>query len=497
MRTTTRPSHLSSLILRTTRVLVHFALPGLLLAALTRHLSPFFVRASAVIVVGLLVHWWYRRRAERTLYDAVAGLVPFVVAVAYVDVVWHIYNVGRMQVYADTLHGYLPLSEMSLLDSNFWLFGVKPFVTPLILKICGGDMARVNDFFVGSYLLVTLFFLWSLFFLFRDRTEKLLAFYLFVFLFLNQSLIGAWLTIAQSETPAIVATIGMIATYAYGYGRRDAWKRGGWRAKAFLTVVVVSVVLFSFSRDTNLYFLPVLAVFYLFVFQTSRQRIVASSAIAAIFFFHSWTMEQSGRWKFSVANVVFQRVIPNEALRSLFQEKYELPEDDVVMPAGNRRASEEFENSKILFDPGGDGTDWVSRHGSSAYKRFLLTHPRYVITEWYRGWNAYNANFYRWTLRRGRRYRLHPVLHSFPGRISFLGAALVLIGGVMFLQDNPVLLLTALHAFVIGLVAFHGDAMEVERHMQQAGMTLRFSFLLLLPHLYGAVRDHLEVETPA
>jgi hypothetical protein len=68
----------------------------------------------------------------------------------------------------------------------------------------------------------------------------------------------------------------------------------------------------------------------------------------------------------------------------------------------------------------------------------------------------------------------------------------VLVGGVLFLQDNPVLSLTALHAFIIGLVAYHGDAMEVERHLQQAAMTLRFSYLLLLPHLYGAIRSHIE-----
>lgn len=493
----TRLSHLSSLSLRATSVLVHFVLPGLLLTALARYLSPFFGRASAVITLGFLLHWWYRSRAERTLYHVLSGLLPFVVAIAYVDVVWHLYNVGRMQVYADTLHGYLPLSEMSLLDSSFWLFGVKPFVTPLILKICGGDMERVSDFFVGSYLLVTLFFLWSLFFLFRDRTEKLLAFYLFVLLFLNQSMIGAWLTVAQSETPTIVATILMIAAYAYGYGHRDAWRRDGWRAKAYLGLVVVSTVLFSFSRDTNMYFLPVLAVFYLLVFQTRRERVVVTCVVAVTFFLHSWTMERSGRWKFSLANVLFQRVIPDEELRPLFQERYDLPEDDLVMPAANHWASEEFENKEILFDPDGNGADWVSRHGLSAYKRFLLTHPRRVISEWYGGWNAYNADFYRWTLRRGRRYRLHPILHSFPGRISFLGATLVLVGGVLFLQHNPLLSLTALHAFIIGLVAYHGDAMEVERHMQQAAMTLRFSYLLLLPHLYGAIRGHLETDLAA
>jgi hypothetical protein len=489
---TTRLSRFSSLTLRATRGFVHFVLPGLLLTALARHLSPFFGRASAVIAVGFLLRWWYRRRAAKPLDDVLSGLLPFVVAIAYVDVVWQLYNVGRMQVYADTLHGYLPLSEKSLLDSSFWLFGKKPFVTPAILKICGGDMAGVNDFFVGSYLLVTLFFLWALGFLFRDRTEKLLAFYLFVLLFLNQSMIGAWLTIAQSETPAMVATILTIAAYAYGYGRRDMWRRDGFRANAFLGLVVVSTVLFSFSRDTNLYFLPVLAVFYLLVFQRRRERVLVTCGIAAIFFLHSWTMERSGRWKFSLANVLFQRVIPDEELRSLFQERYDLPEDDLIMPAANHWASEEFENKKVLFDPDGDGADWVSRHGLSAYKRFLLTHPRFAISEWYGGWNAYNANFYRWTLRPGRRYRLHPILHSFPGHISFLGATLVLVGGVLFLQDNPVLSLTALHAFIIGLVAYHGDAMEVERHLQQAAMTLRFSYLLLLPHLYGAIRSHIE-----
>jgi hypothetical protein len=481
----------TSIVFSCTRYVVHYVLPVLILLALRRHLSPFFLRASAVVVVGMLVYFRFRRSDWRRLTHAVPVLLAAFALIAFVDVVWHLHNTGRMQVYPDALNGYIPLSEKSIWGWEFWFFDIKPFVTPLLFKIAGRDIALLNDIFVVGYLLVTVGFLLLLRLVFEDRTERLLSFYLLVLLFLNQSLIGAWLTVAQSEVPAIVTTIAMLAVYGYGFALRERLLLSSWKRHAYTAVVVVSTVAFSFSRDTNLYFVPVLVLFYAWTLRDRRQRIVVATALASLFVLHNATMNASGRWKFPLTNVVLQRVLPDPELRAHFQESYGLPVDALLASGVDRRASEDFENKELLVDFGDGGEDWVSTRGLEAYKHFLLTNPTFVVSRWYARWNAYNADFFRWTLRRRTRFKLHPVLFSFPGAISFFGGVLVLTGSMFFVRDCPLVSLAALHAFTIGVVAYHGDSMEVERHMQQAAMTLRVAFVLLLPLLLRAVRAYL------
>jgi hypothetical protein len=163
-----------------------------------------------------------------------------------------------------------------------------------------------------------------------------------------------------------------------------------------------------------------------------------------------------------------------------------------VEPAANKRASEEFENKELIFSNDGRNEDWVSKHGLESYKNFLITHPGYVLSEWMKHWNGYNADFWRWTLRRGPRHRLNHMIFSFPGWISFFGAVLLLLSGFLLLRENPLISLTVLHSMVIGIIAYHGDAMELERHLQQAAMTLRFSFLILVVVLYKIVKSYIE-----
>ncbi|MFQ5791677.1 MAG: hypothetical protein ACE5JI_14490 [Acidobacteriota bacterium] len=477
--------------------LIHIGLPAFVLLSLGPHVSAFFFRGSALVIIIYILHLKYRRRGNPSRYQTFVAILPFIVGIAYIDVIWHLYNVGRLQVYSDALYGYIPLSQMSIFDLDFWFFEVKPFVTPLIFKLCSRDMARVNDFFVTSYLLTTVFFLVAVSSLFAGFTEKVFVFYMLILFFLNQSLMGAWLTIAQSEVPAIVTTILMLGVFAYSYRKKDCLEQATKTPYWLMPVIFVSTFAFSFARDTNMYFLPFVILFYFLVFKKAKHRIVVTVMISSVFLLHNRTMEKAGRWRFPLANVLMRRIIPDDGLRKLFQEKYHLPDDAVVEPAANQWASGEFENKDLIFASEGQDEDWVGKYGLKSYRSFLITHPGYVVSEWVKHWNAYNAGFWRWTLRRGRKYRLNEMTFSFPGSISFFGAILILLSGLALMKENPLVSLTIVHSVVIGVIAYHGDAMEVERHLQQAAMTLRFSFLILVVLLYKFLKRHLRSgETP-
>jgi hypothetical protein len=215
---------------------------------------------------------------------------------------------------------------------------------------------------------------------------------------------------------------------------------------------------------------------------------------AALFFLHNGTMVRAERWKGPLANVLMKRIIPNSYARTLFQREYHLPGDDIVKPAARKWASSEFEGKDEIYSIDGENDDWVSRHGLSSYRNYLITHPRRVISEWIGHWSFYNQGYWRLGLKPGGRYRLNNLIFSFPGDVSFAFALLALAAGLVFLRENPLISLAMLHAFVIGFVAYHGDAMEVERHFQQASMTMRISFLILVVLLYGIVKDYLQSE---
>ena len=151
-------SEKSTTVLDALEKLIHVALPLFILLSLSRHYSLFFYGASVGLIFSYVALLKFGRLQKKNLYRAFVFILPFMVGLAYVDAVWHLYYFGDLRITTDATHGYFPQSELSLAEMSFWLLGVKPFVTPLIFKIFNGNLAAVNSFFVLSYLATTLFF---------------------------------------------------------------------------------------------------------------------------------------------------------------------------------------------------------------------------------------------------------------------------------------------------------------------------------------------------
>jgi hypothetical protein len=424
--------------------------------------------------------------------------LPLMILIIFVVAIWNIYHIGPMSRSPDS-NDYIRISKLSLANIDFWLFEFKPFVTPLIFKTLQRNWEALNIFYIILYLFSALLFILMITKFFPRAQEKILAYYIFLMFFLNQQFMSPWLMCALSEIPNMAITLVLLATcgFSFLYQKQRNPRRN--ITPLLVAANVLVVFFFSFSRDTNLYFLPILLLFYFLIFKNFKQRAVITFFILAIFFLNMFSLQHSGRWKLPLANVIMRGIIPNEGLRRLFQKKYHLPQDDLIMPCAGKFAYEDIPNKRYIVDLlhlksiAGDPQpqDWLSRYGMPAYVNYLITHPRDVIQSWIGDWDIYNCNLwemYAGSIIKVKNKKLNPLLFSFPGNVSFFMAILIFLFGMLYLKENPLVLLSLLHAAVIGIISLVGDATEWGRHYQQASMTLKISFLLFILHAYSKIR---------
>jgi len=467
-------------------------LPGYYILSVRNFFSMTDALAAMVLVfLGALL------ARKRLSAHANAGLIHTILllftVLIFFRVIWNIYDIDMLLVYPDT-RDYLRHSALSLFSGEFWFVGERPFVTSLIFKLFKGNWALLNKVYIISFLGVVLMFGLTVVRFVAGQRERLVMGYVLVYLFSNQQCINLWLSCALSELPAIVMTLMLFSLYGLLYvGRPYLEKSVLIRASA---IVVTGLVLFfyTFTRDTNMYFLFVFMVFVVPIFRGWSARTLTVLLIAGLFFGHHSALKTSGRWKYPLANVIMWRILPDAGLRGLFQEDYHLPADALVLPCANKWAYDHCPGKEILVTCRTCGNyrehphDWVSLYGMGAYSHFLLTHPGYVLGLWIRHWNIYNAELWSYAPDKVKSRRLNDVLFRFPGSISLVSVVATLLFGCIFLRKYPMILLALGHACIMGLVSLHGDVMEFVRHYQQAAMTLKISYVLCLVHMYGEVK---------
>jgi hypothetical protein len=464
--------------------------------SLSNHIPNFCVYLLAAVFLIMTYIFRHHPSQKQNLWEIlISKSLPLVTLIVFVISIWSIYHIGDLKIFPDT-GDYIKHSVVNLSNMDFWLCGHRLFVTPLILKIFHRDWAAINVFFIIIYLLSAFLFIMMITRFFPKPREKVLASYVFLMFFLNQSFMSLWLICALSETPAIVLTLALLSSYGFSFLYKNTLNNHKGRTLFFIALNVLVIFLFSFSRDTNLYFLPCLALFYFLIFKEIKYKIAISFFILAIFFLHSTSLKHSDRWKLPLGNVVMRGIIPNEELRQLFQIKYHLPPDELIMPCSGKFAYEDVPNKNYIVNFQSDNKnsqpqDWVSRYGMQAYKNYLLTHPGNIIAGWIDEWDIYNSNLWHYTQTddKANEKKLNSFLFGFPGSVSFFAAILIFLFGILYIKENPLVLLAFFHAAVIGIISYAGDATEWGRHYQQASMTLKIAFLLFILHAYSKIMN--------
>ena len=258
---------------------------------------------------------------------------------------------------------------------------------------------------------------------------------------------------------------------------------------------LITLTLWDFSRDTNVYILPITFTTIIVILawpglwkKIPRKEIVfVSIYLILLFIFHQRTQHDSGRWILPFQSNLIYRVFPNEDRVEFFK--------NLGMPV-----TEELLTYTDLFDgpaymnQSSEFMDWVYEDGMAAYQMFLIDYPLWAVLEVYDALEyLFMENLQPWfTGPDGVRQLtyikmgdiLHPKSHSILFINGIFSLAILFVGLYSRAQENIIwawivmwLLFSELFLLII---SYHGDPRSTTRHALVAVMPMRLSIWLLL-----------------
>jgi hypothetical protein len=274
-----------------------------------------------------------------------------------------------------------------------------------------------------------------------------------------------------------------------------------------LSVMIVVTVLYSFTRESNLYFVVLGAVVFALI---SFSKIVSKEArpymiaylVAAIVLLvvQNLSFGSGNRWQIHIYDHLAKRVIPNQERLDYFVAAG-LPLSEQLIGITDMPGYEY--QPYLMFDSEmGAVRDWVNQKGVSTYLMYLITHPLDSVSEPFRKitllLNGENTEYHYpryavptipdWLTTLTRRlYPREPLV--------MWGFFAVMVVGVgwYFSKGNArqpawlVVLVFLLSLYPMMFIVWHGNPLEIERHAAQIGLQFRLAgwmgLLLLLDHL--------------
>ncbi|MFH1418669.1 MAG: hypothetical protein ABII12_10350 [Planctomycetota bacterium] len=396
--------------------------------------------------------------------------VPAALFLAALWLAWPIHDDVSPRVWSDS-PSYVRWPAADPPIEGLRVIGPRPPVYPLLLKLTGDGAALC---YVQTVLSVACwcFFGWAIFGTPGVVFGAVLANFPVVWLW-NHTLLSESLSFSL-----LAASFGAIGLLAKKSTRRR--------------LILASCVLaaFAFTRDSNIFLLPVLVLPCLLV------RLKASwplACVALVVFATGFISARlSNRWQWGHANAITARILPDAQAVAFFSEAG-MPTDDAVLRQAGKCTSGPLVE---IFHACPEFFDWLEEKGARTYAGWLVFRKAsYVepwrflqqITDFDAGWYAKQGSAKRDFLRlSSRSYTWAP-----PPTFCTLFLMLAVVG---YLIRGParfagVMTFTLVVAtYTQALVTYHGDAGEVERHMVPALILYRMtviSALFLLFHVCG------------
>ncbi len=426
-----------------------------------------------------------------------------IVFVTYLDIKYSVVHLDAARNFNDT-SGYVNLSSYSLTDIRFWT-GRRPFTVPLFYKISGytvtnidqqDAMERVSRY--QSFLSVVSWGLLAISFslVMKRKPSKIIAFAIILFL-------GAGINITQWDHSMLAESIStscLVLWLASLIMAGVSWDKlrhiSVWMEVFLLAGILLSAILFAFSRDTNAYLLLAVSGLMLAgLFFSSirahpmfRTYLVIMVGFLVIFSVFSLTMNRS-RYVNSLFSVIVYRMIPEqESLNYLimhgmpYDEKFKTLSSLNLKQLTSDAISEESVNHLYA---------WVGDHGMSVLESYLLSHPTYTLSAPFKdaqGWINSENSMYRMilvpTLSRIRLLSTITYLQFDWSPMIFLVLFMVCLGMIWFgrQRESPWFLVFFLFISVypMALLIWHSDPGELERHAFQVALQLRLAAWMLI-----------------
>jgi|YNPNPStandDraft_1061719.scaffolds.fasta_scaffold03731_11 hypothetical protein len=134
----------------------------------------------------------------------------------------------------------------------------------------------------------------------------------------------------------------------------------------------------TFTRDTNAYSLPLLAIGILIGILWKKNYKICSVIgmfsvvfLLGLFVFQQYTFRLSQRWLVPVVNNMVTNVFPHSTRVAFFEKRGMPVSPDLIAIRGSMEYNEITEFGSFM--------DWVKQNGLSAYSNFLLDNPRWAV----------------------------------------------------------------------------------------------------------------------
>jgi hypothetical protein len=485
------------------------------------------VTLQVIGVALLFLLLWLLTRLKTPLLPVLLALVYGAIFLSYVRIKldYAQFNAGR--AFRDTAT-YVKTAEQPITSSSFWI-GERSFTLPLAYKMLHIDsknftqanrLKAVDAFQTWLSILSWTALALAVALSFRRPWLSVLAFGLVLYFSLNLE-VSFWDSLLLSESISFSLFALLLCAWV-GMGLLPPeWQSGIW-GRVYLAGAIIVTILYSFTRDTNLYFviagagiLLLASLLWKATFVIPRKTVYAYTAFAlALFIFQTATVQAGNRWEIHIYDHLALRILPNPEVRQYYVDAG-LPVTPDLMAITTMLGYQYHDY--LDFDPRmAPVRAWIQASGRSTFLNYILTHPSQTFLEPIRQAsklvNGSNLEY------RYPRYSLQPIPEPitqlndqfYPRQpvVLWVIGALILTG--LFLDwRNPemhqpawwVLAAIALSIYPLMFVVWNGNPLEIERHAAQIGIQYRLggliAILLILAWIQQVYQSHLgQPDTP-
>ena len=422
--------------------------------------------------------------------------------VFYVGLKHSFANFNAERVYGDTIT-YVQSAQAPLFSPKFWI-SERTFTLPLLYKFVGMTPENFTDILLMRRVAVTQTWLsilgWTALGLavanhIRKKWLQPAAFALILFFSLSLD-ISLWDRLMYSESVSFSFFALLVAMWL-GVENLPPKGRSSIIDALYLVVMIVVTILYSFTRDSNLYLILSGALVFTLAAVLKRTPAVNKKiylvyliAVLGLFIFQNMTIRLGNRWQVHVFDNLVRRILFDEQALDYFQAAG-LPVTPQLLDLKDMGVFEY--QSRLMFSdvPAYKAVrEWVDQSGQPTYIRYLLDHPEKSLVEPLRNYqNLINGSNieYRFPIFPNQPVP-DPILASdrrfyLRSSATLSGMALLLLVGIALYwtgrgRRHPAwLVLTALVAsiFPLSFIIWNGNPLEIERHTAQIGIQLRLA----------------------
>jgi hypothetical protein len=274
----------------------------------------------------------------------------------------------------------------------------------------------------------------------------------------------------------------------------------------YLACLVGVQFLYSFTRDTNAYFLLFEAIILIGVSLLSRKLakwarfsiLVIALIFGSIFLVQTATLNRSLRWFGPFLHVFHSRLLNNQDAYSYFQNEG-MPEDHLDIETVRLMERDEFLVHMLNDSRVKAQRLWLMHHGKRVYLSYLISNPALLLAEPLGDLDhiiSPDSTEYRSQVIPTPLWQEMLTSWIYPqstplviiSLFLLVTASIIYVWRVNWRVEYFVPWLLLVTAFPMGLVVWHGDTIELERHAFQISLQLRIAIWSLVVFLLGSIR---------